>query len=408
MKQLIKIYFLVQLLVFNKTIIGIIDHETNYQDNDVFKQKNNPENKNNLEEMKKRHKAEQNNLSKVYDKKEQNLKQEHAKKIADLKTNERVKLSDPTNPIGKSGKTTSQEKVVNDHYDNKLKQLKNERKEKLSALKEAQYQQRDSFTEQQLAINDALNADFKAKSDTEKSNPTEKSNLAKGIETNKKYSNLLSDLKDSYENKISKLESQYKTNWDRLNKKKEQVKSLINITIDKQLMTGDEAEEYYIKQMDELKTKLDADKKQSKDLYTEQKEDLQEKLSAEAKKLFQPRPKKEPFNQATLKKELSTITPRQIERFVNQFSKEIVPDLTPKQKLSLKDLVSSLKEDVDIGMSINDILENRRENIVEKLQLSTEQKNSFNQNYTNINNNNVETSGLFKALLDLLKKILSA
>ncbi len=180
---------------------------------------------------------------------------------------------------------------------------------------------------QQITANDALNAAFKAQVDAAKAQPNDESNLAKGIKANKKYSAKMDDLKETYDEKISKLEIQYKSKWDQLNKKKEQAKLFKTVMIDQKSMSSDEAEEYYVKKMNELKAKFDANKKEASDLYFEQKEEQQKKLSDEARDLFEPKPKEKAIKETVLTKELSKVTPHQIEKFVSE-AKELEPMVT--------------------------------------------------------------------------------
>lgn len=372
-------------------------------------QENKPtKNTNTLEEMNKRHQAERKNLEKTYNQKEKDLEKERAaKKKTVTTTNDRVRLSGPAE--GKTGNTTSQASKVDEYYDNQLKQLRDERKRKMNDLKNKQNAQHDAEVEKQLATNDALNAAFKASSEekSKKAQSDQITDLGKGIDANKKHSKILQELKETYDNKISKLESQYKTNWDRLNNKKEFAAKTATITIDNKVMTGDEAEQYYVDKINELKTKLDADKKQALDAYTKQKQAQQQALEQEARNIFKTNPKEEQVDQSVMTKDLSQVTPRQIEKFVNQFSKDVIPDLSAKQKQSLRDVISSLQEQVGAGESINTILQNDRENITEKLQLSSAQKTTFENNYATIDSSSIDKTGFFEALLELLRNILS-
>lgn len=406
MSNLIKKYVLylmtIQQLFFLKAAVGIEINEAP----DYMQENKQSQNIDKLAEMKKRHQAERNNLERTYKKKEQDLENERTtKKQLLTTTSERVHLSDP---VGKRGKTTSQADKVDDYYDNQLKKLKEERKQKMQDLKDKQYAQHDAEVQKQLAANDALNAAFKADvAGKSKSQQEEKSSLAKGIEANKKYSKVLQKLKEAYENKVSGLDAQYKANWDRLNKKKEFASNVTTITIDNKVMTSDQAEQYYVDKMNDLKTKLDTEKKQALNDYNEQKQAQQQALEQEARNIFKTNPDDQQVSQNVMGKDLSQVTPRQIEKFVNQFAKDVIPDLTPKQKQSLRDVMTSLQEQVGSGESITTILENDRENIAEKLQLSTSQKTTFAKNYATIDAAKIDKTGFFEALLELLGKILN-
>lgn len=399
MNKYVKMHLLIYVLTFNPIFFLKAGEDFGLYEKPEKTQQKKPDK---LVEMNKRHLAERKNLDKEYDQKEQNLEKERAeKKRIVTTTNDRVNLSGPE---GKKGATTSQASKVDDYYNDQSTKLKNERKQKMKDLRSKQNAQHDAEVEKMLAANDALDNAFKA--DTTESQTDERTDLGKGIDANKNHLKILADLKEAYENKISKLESQYKNSWGRLNQKKEFAEKTTRITIDNKIMTGDEAQQYYVDKLFDLKDKLDADKKQALDDYTKQKEAQEQKFEDEVHNIFHPKPKEKQVSEAVMTKELSQVTPRQIEKFVNQFSKDVIPDLTEKQKKSLRDVVSSLQEQVGMGESIHDILQNDRENISEKLQLSDKQKETFENNYTSINSSNLKKTGFFEALLELFSKIL--
>lgn len=284
--------------------------------------------------------------------------------------------------------------AIQEHFDKKAEELL---RQKQKNLKEAKFQQDDALREALLDKIDKTMDTKKRGQEIPKGRTAPTTERAKTIVALQEHEKAEAALKRGYDQSFSALQRRHQDKIRHLEGLRNNESTFIKTDDGKELKGEDKVYEYYTSHIDALNAEYEkekaerlADYKKNLSDLTAKTNDALDKASGEKK-------------DALLSTELKSVTPRNIDDFVDQFSDKVVSNLSPTQKDNLREIVSTVRQEIVNGTSLDAVIQRNKADFIEKLNLDSAQLQTLH----NFTDKPQREKSLFDMLLEFLKGLFS-
>lgn len=288
---------------------------------------------------------------------------------------------------------------IDAHFDKKTDELL---RQKSKDLKEAKFQKDDAFRK---ALLDKIDTSIEAKKraqETKKSKSAPTTERAKTIIALQDHEKAATSLKRDYDQSLAVLERHHKDEISHLEGLRNNDATYLKTADGKEFEGADKVYEYYTDTINTLNATFEKEKVEYLADYNNSLRDLTAKTNDALDKASVAK------EDAALSTELAAATPRSIDDVVDQFSDKVVPSLSATQKGNLREILSTVKQEVGNGVSIETVVQRNKKDFVQKLQLDEKQSLQLDTFLKGERNSLPDKKqGLFDALLEFFRALFS-